>query len=89
MAQSVFRRLREALFILLPSEFETANEAHSPEGISEVDAHAEVTPGLLHAVHTDSQLPRVAPACRKGKDGKELRERNDNQMPATKIGAKN
>lgn len=37
--------------------FDAASKAHSPEGISEVDAHAEVTSGLLHAVHADPQLP--------------------------------
>lgn len=37
--------------------FDAARTAHSPKGISKVDAHAEVTPGLLHAVHADPQLP--------------------------------
>lgn len=49
--------------------------AHLPEWISKVDAHAEVTAGLFHAVHADPQLARVATTCCKGKNGKELRKR--------------
>lgn len=63
------------------------NEAHLPERISKVDANAEVAAGFLHAVHTNPQLPRVAPTCRESKNGKELHKeiKDKNQMPAMKM----
>lgn len=48
------------------------DEGRSPERISKVNADAEVAAGLLHAVHTNPQLPSVAPTCCKCKNGKEL-----------------
>lgn len=57
---------------MLPSDVVTINEVHSPERITKVDAHAEVAAALLHAVHAEPQLPRVAPTCCEGKDGEKL-----------------
>ncbi len=47
-----------------------------PKGVSKVDANTKVAVGLVDAVHTDPQLPRVASACCKCKDGKKLMEYN-------------
>jgi len=43
-----------------------------PEWVGEVYGDAEVAAGLLHAVNADPQLPCVAAACGKRKDGKKL-----------------
>ncbi len=47
-----------------------------PEWVSKVDANTEVAVGLVDAVHTNPQLPRVASTCCKCKYGKKLMEYN-------------
>lgn len=47
-----------------------------PEWVSKVDTNTEVAVGLVDAVHTNPQLPRVTSTCCKCKDGKKLRGYN-------------
>ena len=74
--------LQTAVCCQYEDNHERIQEPHSPERISEVDADAEVASGLLHAVHANPQLPRVAPTCRECKNGKELHKERKKQSDA-------